>query len=315
MTGARRRTSASIHWLDTSEIDLDLLVALDALLAERNVTRAAARLQLSQPALSARLARLRVLFDDPLLIPAARGVTPTAKALELEEPLRAALHQVRGVVAVARGFDPRKDPVTLHIAASDYTQTAVLIDFALAIRQRAPRARIALHALDLTELESQLELGAVDLALLNAANAPAALHARPLFQETYVAITRKGHPLARRALTAQAFTRLEHIIVSPRGGGFTTPVDGALESRGLHRNTVVSASSFLFVLEMVARSNLVALVPRRLVSRHRHQLRIHEPPIPVDGFTILMAWHRRAHHDPGQKWIRQQLLEHVTRSA
>jgi DNA-binding transcriptional LysR family regulator len=297
--------------LDTSEIDLDLLVALDVLLAERNVTRAAARLRISQPALSARLARLRTLFHDPLLIPAARGVTPTAKALELEEPLRAALHQIRGVVTTARGFDPRKDRFTLHIAASDYTQTALLIDFTLAIRQRAPHARIALHALDLARLESQMELGAVDLALINAVDAPAALHARPLFQETYVAITRKAHPIGGRALTPQAFTRLEHIIVSPRGGGFSTPIDAALQALGLARNIVVSASSFLFVLEMVARSDLVALVPRRLVPRRRHQLRIHEPPIPVDGFTIVMAWHPRARHDPGQKWIREQLLEHV----
>ena len=301
--------------MDTSEIDLDLLVALDVLLAERNVTRAAARLRLSQPALSARLARLRALFNDPLLIPAARGMTPTAKALELEEPLRAALHQVRGVVTAGRGFDPRKDPFTLHIAASDYTQTALLIDFALAVRQRAPHARIALRALDLANLESQMELGAVDLAVLNAVDTPAALHARPLFQETYVAITRKAHPIAGRALTPQAFTRLEHIVVSPRGGGFITPVDAALQALGLQRNTVVSTSSFLLVLEMVARSDLVALVPRRLVPRRRHQLRIHEPPVPVEGFAIVMAWHRRAHHDPGQKWIRQQLLEHVTRTA
>jgi DNA-binding transcriptional LysR family regulator len=298
--------------LDTSEIDLDLLVALDVLLAERNVTRAAARLRLSQPALSARLARLRALFKDPLFVPAARGVTPTAKALELEAPLRAALQQVRGVVAAGRGFDPRKDPFTLHVVASDYTQTAVLIDFTLAVRRRAPHARIALRALGAANLEAQMELGAVDLALINAVDVPPALHARPLFHETYVAITRRAHPIAGRELTPQLFTRLEHIIVSPRGGGFLTPVDAALEAAGLHRTTVVSTSSFLFVLEMVARSDLVALVPRRLVPRRGHQLRIHEPPIPIDGFSIVMAWHSRAHHDPGQKWIRQQLLEHVT---
>jgi DNA-binding transcriptional LysR family regulator len=301
--------------LDTSEIDLDLLVALDVLLAERNVTRAAARLQLSQPALSARLARLRTLFHDPLLLPGARGVTPTAKALELEEPLRAVLQQLRGVVSAGRGFDPRRDPFTLRIAASDYTQTAVVIDFALAARQRAPHARIALRALDIPNLESQMELGAVDLALINAVEVPAALHARPLFQDIYVAITRKAHPIAGRRLTRQAFMRLEHIIVSPRGGGFITPFDAVLEALGLQRNTVVSTSSFLFVLEMVRRSDLVALIPRRLVPRCRHQLRIHEPPIPVDGFAIVMAWHRRVHHDPGQKWIRQQLLEHVARTA
>jgi hypothetical protein len=129
--------------VDTSAIDLNLPVALDALLAERNVTRAAARLRLSQPALSARLARLRAAFGDPLLVPAARGMTLTTKALELEAPLRAALAQVRGVVTAARGFDPRKDALTLHIAASDYTQTAVLLDFTLrsASARRASASR------------------------------------------------------------------------------------------------------------------------------------------------------------------------------
>jgi DNA-binding transcriptional LysR family regulator len=298
--------------VDASVIDLNLLVALEALLAERNVTRAARRLQLSQPALSARLAHLRALFGDPLFIPAARGMTPTAKALELEAPLRAALRQVRGVVTAGRGFDPQTDPLTLRIAASDYTQTAVLIDFALAVRRRAPRSRIALHALDVADLEAQMEHGAVDLALINAATVPENLHARRLFEETYVAVTRKHHPVARRGLTAQAFTRLEHIIVSPRGGGFTTPVDATLRPLGLERSVVVSASSFLFVLEMVARSDLVALVPSRLVPHRRHELRVHPPPIPVDGFAIVMAWHDRAHHDSGQKWLRDQLVEQLT---
>jgi DNA-binding transcriptional LysR family regulator len=301
--------------VDTSVIDLNLLVALDALLAERNVTRAAARLGLSQPALSARLARLRELFGDPLFVPAARGMTPTAKALELEAPLRAALAQVRGVVTAARGFDPRKDALTLHIAASDYTQTAVLLEFALALRQRAPHTRIALHALALVDLEAQLEHGVLDLVLVNSVNVPESLRVRPLFTETYVAITRKDHPVGKRGLTPQAFAQLEHIVVSPRGGGFTTPIDAALQPLGVRRTTVVSASSFLFVLEMVARSDLVALVPSRLVARRRHSLRMHPPPYPVDGLSIVMAWHHRAHHDPGQKWIRHQLVEHVARTG
>lgn len=299
--------------MDTGAIDLNLLVALDALLAERSVTRAAARLRLSQPALSARLARLRDVFGDPLFVPAARGMTPTAKALELAAPLRTALAQVRGVVAAARGFDPRKDALTLQIAASDYTQTAVLLDFALALRQRAPRIRIAFHAL--VDIDAQLEHGILDLALVNRINVREALRARLLFTDTYVAITRKDHPVGKRGLTPQAFARLEHIVVSPRGGGFTTPVDAALQPLGVRRSTVVSASSFLFVLEMVARSDLVALVPSRLVAHRRHQLRVHPPPYPVDGFSIVMAWHHRAHHNPGQKWVRQQLVEHVARTG
>lgn len=298
--------------MNTKRVDFNLLVTLEALLAERNVTRAAERLHISQPALSSQLARLRELFGDQLFIPGHRGMTPTAKALELQEPLKAALNQLRGVVA-AREFDPARNTLTVKIAASDYTQASVLLDFTLMLRQQAPGVRIALRNIDVAKLEEQMEKGEADLALLMSGNVPDALRSRPLFDEHYVVIAREGHPTAGNGLTPQAFVELDHMIVSPRGGGFSTPVDDVLESMNLKRNVIVSASSFLFVLDMVERSDMVALVPQRLVQGRMRNLQVLEAPIPVPGFSISIAWHDRVHGDAAQRWLRQQLLEYVAK--
>jgi DNA-binding transcriptional LysR family regulator len=299
--------------MNTRRVDFNLLITLEALLAERNVTRAAQRLHISQPALSSQLARLRELFGDQLFIPAHRGMTPTAMALELEEPLKAALNQLRGVVTAAREFDPSRDRLIVNIAASDYMQASVLLDFTLALRQQSPGVRIALRNIDVPRLEEQMEKGEVDLAFLTPDLIPDALRSRPLLVERYALIVRKGHPAARRGLTGQAFAELDHVIVSPRGGGFSTAADEVLASMNLRRNVVVSASSFLFVLDAVRRSDVAALVPERLVRNRMGNLRVLEPPIPVPGFSISMAWHDRAHSDRAQRWLRQQLLEHVAK--
>lgn len=299
--------------MNTKRVDFNLLVTFEALLAERNVTRAAERLHISQPALSSQLSRLRALFGDQLFIPGHRGMTPTAKALELEEPLKAALNQLRAVVMAAREFDPSRDRFTVKIAASDYMQASVLLDFTLALRQQAPGVRVALRNIDVSRLEEQMEKGEVDLAFLTSDLIPDALRSRPLLDERYVLILRKGHPAARRGLTTQALAKLNHVIVSPRGGGFSTAVDDVLESMNLRRNVVVSASSFLIVLDAVRRSDVAALVPERLVRNRMGNLRVLEPPIPVPGFSISMAWHDRAHCDMAQRWLRQQLLEHVAK--
>lgn len=303
---------STIHAVDSSKIDLNLLQSLEALLAEQNVSRAAKRLGLSQPALSAQLARLRTVFDDKLLVPARRGMTPTAKALELQEPLRAALDQLRGVVTAKRAFDPLKARLTVRIAASDYVQIAVLLELAIQLRRSAPGVRLAIRSLDVPTLEAQMERGDVDIAVLTPELAPASLRRLLLFDERYVAVVRRDHPTVRKHLTLDQFTRLEQVIVSPLGGGFTTPVDAALSGHEKKRSVVLSASSFLFVLETVQRSDMLALVPARLVRDRTDCLRILEPPLPVKGFKILMTWHDRNHDHAGHRWVRQAMFELAT---
>jgi DNA-binding transcriptional LysR family regulator len=294
--------------MDIKRIDFNLLVTLDALLAERSVSRAAQRLNLSQPALSAQLARLREMLGDPLFVPSHRGMTPTPLALGLQAPLAAALAQLRDVVTSARAFDPARDEFTVHVAASDYVQSALLLDFTLALRREAPGLRIALRPTDAARLEAQMEKGEVDVAMLTPDGIAGALRSRRLFEERYVFIARRGHPALRRPLDAARFCELEHVVVSPRGGSFATPVDEVLDAQGLRRRVVVSASTFRSVPELVERSDLVALVPARLVEGRAGRLRVLAPPFPVPGFAIHMAWHNRNHGDAAQRWVRERLV-------
>lgn len=299
--------------MDTKRLDLNLLVTLEALLVEQNVTKAAARLHLSQPAVSAQLSRLRDVFADPLLIPAQRGMTPTVKALELLDPLRAALDQVRATVATHLSFEPATASLAVSIACTDYVQAALIKHLVVAMRREAPGVRIALRILDVPQLEPQMTRGDVDLALMNLQGAPLSLRSRHLFDESYVLIGRRGHPVLREGLTVEEFARLEHIVVSLRGGGFSTSVDNTLVKLGQRRNVVLSASSFLPVPELAAQSDCVALIPRRLLDGRDKQLMRVEPPFPVEGFAIGMFWHERSHGHAGFRWVRE-FITHVVDS-
>jgi DNA-binding transcriptional LysR family regulator len=294
--------------MDTKRLDLNLLVTLETLLVEQNVTKAAARLHLSQPAVSAQLNRLRHEFDDPLLIPAQRGMTPTAKAMELLEPLRQALDQVRATVASHRNFDPAKARLTFAIACTDYLQAAVVKPLVVELRTRAPGIRVALRNLDVPQLEAQMARGDVDLALMTPQAAPPSLRTRHLFDERYVLIGRRKHPRLRDEITVAEFAKLEQVIVSLDGGGFVTPVDSALAALGHRRNAVLSAASFLFVPEIVSHSDFVALVPERLVRDRANKLKVMDCPFPVEGFAVGMVWHERSHGHSGQRWIREAIV-------
>lgn len=295
---------ATIISMDMRRIDLNLLATLEVLLAERNVTKAAARLHLSQPAVSAQLARLRDLFEDPLLVPAHRGMMPTAKAQDLIEPLRQALDQLRDTLQSHGNFDPLTTKLTVAIACSDYVQAAVVLALVKALRTRAPGVRIAVRHWDPARLERQLGNGDVDLAITTPGAARPHLRTRHLFNETYVLIGRRGHPRLKPALTMAQFAKLEQVIVSPSGGEFSTPIDEALATLGHRRNVVLSAASFLFVPEMVAASDLVALVPRRLLGGQIDRLTVIDVPWLAERFDVSLIWHERSHTHAGHRWVR-----------
>jgi DNA-binding transcriptional LysR family regulator len=301
--------------VNTKRLDLNLLVTLETLLVEQNVTRAAARLHLSQPAVSAQLNRLRHEFDDLLLIPAQRGMTPTAKAVELLDPLRQSLDQVRATVASHTNFDPAKAKLTFAIACTDYLQAAVIKPLVVELRARAPGVRVAIRNLDVSQLEAQMARGDVDLALMTPEAAPPSLRTRHLFDERYVLIGRRKHPRLRDGITVAEFSQLEQVIVSLDGGGFVTPVDSALAALCHRRNVVLSAASFLFVPEIVSSSDFVALVPERLVRDRAYKLEVTDCPFPVQGFAVGMVWHERGHGHSGQRWMREAIVSLVANQS
>ena len=289
------------------KIDLNLLVTLETLLTERGVTRAAKRLHLSQPSVSVQLRKLREMFADPLLSPTPGGMLPTARAQALLPQIRSALDQVRGVVARGAPFDPKTAQLTWQIAAADYAEYAIVLPLLAKLRRLAPGIRVSLRHAAHAKMHRQLESGAIDLAILAMDAAPDHLHHRTLYKEDYVLVARKKHPALKRKLTLDAFSKLEYMIVSPEGGGFKGVTDIVLESRGRKRQVALSTQHFLFVPEVVARTDLVAVAPLRLVRKRTDRLQILAPPIPLPSFEMGMIWHDRSHADPAHVWLREQI--------
>jgi len=199
-----------------SRIDLNLLVSLDVLLTERNVTHAARRLSLSQPALSAQLKQLRAMLGDPLLLPAARGMTPTARALELQGPLRATLATLGSLVAEGQPFDPASARDTFHIAATDSVQAAVCVPLVARLRARAPGVRVALLPADGGRLGEQLASGELDLALAGwACGDGGAVRGRRIFDGDGLASARPRRPRAALAARAGCRGRARRLGLTP----------------------------------------------------------------------------------------------------
>lgn len=295
--------------MDDKKLDLNLLLALEALLAESNVTRAAKRLNLSQPALSAQLNRLRLLFADELLMPTSRGVLPTALASELQAPLQHALDQIRALVGSARLFDPASATLTLTISSSDYMQMAVLLPFLLELNARAPHLKIMLQqGHDSDVVKDQLQRGDVDIAFLQSEDVENSdLRFVDVLHEQYIGIARKGSVTTPR-MPLDQFVASRHIIVSPRAEGFRGATDDALAAIGLAREVAFAVSSFVFLVEAVSRSEFIALAPARLANGSKDRVDTFEPPVPVVGFRIAMVWHDRTHDHPARAWLREQLI-------
>jgi DNA-binding transcriptional LysR family regulator len=291
-------------------LDLNLLVTLDVLLSEHNVTRAAERLNFSQPSVSVHLAKLRDVLGDPLLLPGPRGMRPTARAEALREPLRQALEALERAVAPARPFDPAEATHTWRIAATDYAESTIVLPALAGLRAAAPGTRLAIVEAVPPRIARQAEQGEIDLAFHTSEGSPAGLRRRVLFAERYVLAGRAGHPRLKRRPTLAQFRKLEHVIVSPDGGGFVGITDQVLAKAGLTRKVVLSVPHFLFAISALASTDLVAMVPARLV-RGTGALRTVEPPVEVPGYEMAMLWHERAHRDPAHQWLREHIAASV----
>ncbi|ANC03662.1 LysR family transcriptional regulator [Pseudomonas putida] len=289
-------------------LDLNLLVTLDALLSEHNVTRAAQRLHLAQPTVSVQLARLRELLEDPLLLPGPRGMRPTARADALRAPLRQALEALQLAIAAPQPFDPAAARQTWRVAATDYSASTILLPALARLRSAAPGTRLAVLDLQPSALLRQAELGEIDMAFHIARQVPAELRQRSLFVERYVLVGRVDHPGLRRKPTLKQFCALEQVIVSPDGGGFHGPTDAALAAQGLARNVVLSVPHFMLLAAVLVGSDLVAMLPQRLVVSDP-RLKVVEAPLAVQGFEMLMLWPERVHRDPGHRWLRQVIVD------
>ena len=292
---------------DIRNLDLNLLKTFDALMDEGSVTRAAQRLMLTQPAVSAMLTRLRDYFDDPLFVRSQRGMVPTERAMTLAGPIKQVLADINLLLQPIH-FDPQTSKMTYTIAATDYALKAVIVPLMAELKKQAPGIRVAVIAVNQDSLSRQMEQGEVDLALVTPETTPEELHGRALYEEQYVCMMRADHPAAVSGrITLEKFCSLEHILVSNKGG-FWGPTDDALATMKLNRHIGLSVNSFLVLPEILRITDMIAVVPRRLACRHDN-LMIMDTPLELLGFTKSMAWHERSHRDPAHRWIRALCLE------
>lgn len=294
-------------------MDLNQLVALDALLAEGSVTAAARRIGLSQPAMSHALARLRAALGDPLLVRAGRRMQLTSRARELAEPIAEALGSIERALAGRGAFDPAQARSTLRIAAIDFALLVLVPPLCAALARDAPGLEVVIEP-PVEPVERTLAEGRIDLAIGLARDAPG-MSQRELLRERFVCVVRRGHPDAPRGLSLQRFVKLSHAIVSPRGR-VSGAVDRALAERGLSRRVVLTVPSFHAAALAVAGSDLVLTVSERVArtAPRRGPLRMLKPPLSLERFRVTMLWHARLDADPMHAWVRERLLE-IARSV
>ncbi|WP_414058538.1 LysR substrate-binding domain-containing protein [Pseudomonas sp. HR96] len=249
------------------------------------------------------LSRLREISGDPLLLPGPRGMSPTERARQLRVPLRGALVALESALSPGGTFEPALSSQTWRVAASDYAATALVWPSLAALRRLAPNTRLALLNKAPVSLAHDLENRQLDMALHTRDDAPPKMRQRSLFQERYVLAGRRGHPALAAQPSLQAFCDLEHAVMSPNGAGFIGSTDQALAAQGLKRTVVLSTSNFNSLVSALAHSDLVAVVPERLV-RDEPALHVRVPPLAIPGFEMLMLWPERLHRDPAHMWLR-----------
>jgi DNA-binding transcriptional LysR family regulator len=294
--------------MDMNRADLNLLVSLDVLLEEANVTRAARRLKLSQPALSAQLVRLRDLFGDPLLLPAetGRGMTLTARAVGLRDPLRAALRDLDRVVTHAPEFDPAESTRAFQIAMSDNGVAILGVDLVAWVASHAgPGIRVAFRPVDPARIGALMENGDVDLLISIQSLIPPAMKARVLLEDRYLMAQRRGHPRGTTAPDLDTYCALRHVLVSLDGGGFHGFMDDYLHRLGRQRQVAVSVPQYHLMPDILEATDYVGVMPSRLVQRFARRLDAFELPIPTHDISLYASWHPRMQADAAHQWLRE----------
>jgi DNA-binding transcriptional LysR family regulator len=288
-------------------IDLNLMVALDALLTERHVTKAADKVGLSQPAMSNALSRLRAMFSDELLVRTATGMTPTPRALELVDPLSQLLRQAERVLESDAGFDPQTTKRTFTIRMSDILSCLLLPQLMVQSRNAPSIGYNVLHLPPARTIDA-LERDEVDLAISMGLDHSNAIRSEQLLRDRMVCIMRKSHPIAAsETISFDDFIAQEHMKVSmsPTDVRF---VDDVLGEVGRERKIVLNVPHWLVVPHVLRRTDLIAVMPGQLAAVLMDaDLKMFEVPFESAPFSWLMYWHRRYDQSNANRWLRNHV--------
>jgi DNA-binding transcriptional LysR family regulator len=298
-------------------IDLHLVRVLHTVIAERSVSRAALRLQTTQPVVSAQLKRLRVLTGDPLLVRAGAGLVPTDAALAMLAPAERLLHEAELLFAPRQRqavFVPAQAELSFRIAASDYLDPLFLPELVARLKREAPGARLEMQPLSGDfDVQRKLAAGEVDLVVGNWLQPPEELHLGRLMSDEVVCLVAADHPAVRnpRSWTLERYLDSEHVAPTAFHVGGRGVIDEHLQAQGLTRRIVVRAAHFSLIPLMVARTRLVLTTGRQFCSRYLQTtgVQVVRCPVPFPPMAYYQLWHERSHAAPPLKWLREQVRD------
>ena len=295
--------------MNISTFDLNLLRVLDALLRERNVSRAAERLALSQPAVSNALNRLRDLLDDPLLVRVGRAMQPTPRALELEAPIRAALRQIEESLGEGSRFEPARSRQRFRIALTDYAEMLLMPRLLARLAEQAPGVRIDVQHLSPRLPAEALEKGEIDLALGRFEALPPRFAGVRWMSETLQLVARRDHPQLQAGLDLETFLRLRHLWV--HGGQTRGMVEQWLGEHGLTREIVYTTPNYLQAAHIAAGGDLVAVLPTRLARYFAEllPLQLFDLPFALGPFHLEIVSLDLRRRDQALQWLVERIRQ------
>jgi DNA-binding transcriptional LysR family regulator len=294
--------------------DLNLLTIFEVLMQERNVTRAAKRLGLSQPAVSSALARLRASLGDTLLVRSGHGMQPTPRAEQLVGSVSQALDSIESALQLGSSFVPAQASRSFTLMLSDIGEIIYLPRLVQRVQAEAPGIRLSVRRLARPRLADELGTGSVDLALGWVHRPPDVLCQHRLFDETFVCIMRPKHPRVGKKLSLPQFASEWHLVVGRYQQGaenFFRSLDGNLErelaQRGIERKVAMRVPHFLAVPNIIASTDLLCVVPRQLAEVYAAYGQVRLVPLPVksESFRVSQFWHTRFDLDQGSRWLRR----------
>ena len=300
----------NIDYNNLRQLDLNLLVALDVLISEASVTKAAEKLNLSQSAMSYSLKKLRAILNDELLIRTSKEMEVTPYAREISDRVRQILIEIQGTLLTKETFAPATSNATFRIALSDYTEATIGVNLIQVITMKAPNIRIRINNLNKETVMDALDENRLDLAIDTHLPLKSWHASEDLYREEFVCVLRGDDAIEE--ISIEDYLARGHILVSLRDD-FEGAGDRVLERQQQSRRVVWSTSHFTSVPFLLNNSDCVALLPRRMAEEcaKTMSLKIFPPPIAVESFTISMVWHQRHTNNSSHQWLRKQIADNV----
>ncbi|HEX4896675.1 MAG TPA: LysR substrate-binding domain-containing protein [Solimonas sp.] len=297
-------------------IDLNLLVVLDAIFSEGGITKAGAKLHLTQPAISHALARLRELFDDPLFVREGRQMVPTPLARSLIEPVRRALRSLEVTLNERQRFDPATTDKRFTVAVRDVLESTVLPPLMHTVSTQAPGVDLSAIRVDRRDLESELAAGTLDAALDTLLPLSPRVRRQRIALDRMVVVVRKGHPGVGRRLSLPQYLKQDHVLVSSRRSG-PGMEDVELSRHGLQRRIRLRCQHYYSACRVVSETDLVLTMPghHARLTNAPFGNRILPLPLEMPPFDAYLYWHENVDNEPANRWLREQMTRAFRQAA